>query len=58
MTKIKEVYRYIPKGSAEVRDDEVNAIVYLFTTLRGQPAAIAYSGKRSKHDFNYAFRST
>lgn len=50
--------RYIPKDSIPcTHGNAPGAIVYQYTTPKGLPAAIAYHGKSSKHDWHYAFRN-
>ena len=47
--------RYIPKDSKPITCEGVEAVAYVYG--RKGECAIAYSGKRSNHDFNYSFRS-
>ncbi len=48
--------RYIPKDYKSREYKDANAIIY-YTEKNGAFYAIAYSGKRSKPDFNYKFKS-
>ena len=51
-----DLYRWFPTGSTITEYPEQNAVV---ATYQGaKPAAIAYSGKRTNHDFHYTFYST
>lgn len=47
--------RYIPGGSVERRFDDIPAVVYLYAGKEGNPAAIAYGGKRNKPDWHFRF---
>ena len=49
--------RFIPNGSQELRHDDINVVIYIGENLRGEPTAVAYSGRRSKPDFNNYFRN-
>lgn len=49
--------RYIPKGSTKITHKATGAVVYTYTSARGRLCAIGYSGKRSKGDFHYAYRT-
>lgn len=49
--------RYIPKGSVKVADKNSDAVAYVYTNHRGQPAAIAYAGKGAKPYWHFNFRS-
>lgn len=40
-----------------IEKPELQAVVYYYRTAKGQPGAIAFSGKRNKHDFYFIFRS-
>lgn len=48
--------RYIPAGSAEVKDAESDAVVYTYGA-NGAVYGVAYHGKASKPDWNYRFRN-
>ena len=48
--------RYIPKDYKSREYKDANAIIY-YTEKNGSYYAMAYSGKRSKPDFNYKFKS-
>jgi hypothetical protein len=48
--------RYIPKGSTERRFDDIPAVAYLYQNKDGKPAAVVYSGRRSKPDWHFRFQ--
>jgi hypothetical protein len=51
---------YIPRESIPLTDQRVpGAVAYCYKTVRGDPAAIAYTaGAKKNHAFNVAFRDT
>ena len=49
--------RYIPQDSQPITRDSLPAIVYTYTSRQGRPAAIAYTGKRTKPTWHYQFKS-
>ncbi|HTR86217.1 MAG TPA: hypothetical protein VMI56_17165 [Reyranella sp.] len=49
--------RYIPADSTEHKDEQSDAVVYLFERA-GKPCAIGYHGKANRQDFHYNYRST
>jgi hypothetical protein len=48
--------RYAPAGAIRVADKRSSAVVYLYTTSRGAPAAIAYHGRAEKQDWWHSFK--
>lgn len=48
-------WRYVPENAKELKDE--NCIVYLYTTNKGQLAAIGYKGTASKPSLHYTFPS-
>jgi len=47
--------RFIPEFSSPLEFPEVGAVAYLYEYRNGKPSAIAYSGKRTKPDWQYYF---
>lgn len=47
---------YIPKDSRAITDEETGAVAYVYET-NGVPYGMAFTGKRSKPDWHYRFRS-
>jgi hypothetical protein len=48
--------RYAPAGAIRVADKRSSAVVYLYTTSRAPPAAIAYHGRAEKQDWWHSFK--
>jgi hypothetical protein len=48
---------FIPKGATAFRDRHSTAVVYAYMDKQGRPCARAFSGKRSKPDWQYRFSS-
>jgi hypothetical protein len=55
----REQYReyYIPKDASEIKDEQTGAVVYLYTNGYGKLRATGFTGKRSKPDLDYTFRT-
>ncbi len=51
------VQRFIPQGAQELRHDDIKVVIYIGENLRGEPTAVAYSGRRGNPDFNYYFKT-
>lgn len=49
--------RYIPENAKEIKKDGLDGVVYTYDSGRGVLSAIAYSGRRNKHDFHYIFEN-
>ena len=49
---------YIPSGSVKIADKASDGIVYIFTSHKGRPAAMAFHGKAAKPDWHHSFAST
>jgi len=49
--------RFIPAGAIKVSAKDSDTIAYLFTTPRGNPAAVVYVGKGTKPYSHYSYRS-
>lgn len=47
--------RWIPTGAQAITREGVNAIVYVYTSGRGRPAALMYGGNRTKADYHYSY---
>ena len=48
--------RYIPENSTAIDFDDIKGVVYLYR-INNSYAAVAYSGRKSKSDFHYRFRT-
>lgn len=48
---------YIPAGASCVRHKASDAIVYIYTTVRGRPGAMGFHGKAQKPDFHFTYSS-
>lgn len=48
---------YIPKGSMKIADKAGDGLVYIYTSAKGRPAAIAFHGKAAKPDWHHSFAS-
>lgn len=49
--------RYIPKGATKVANKSGSAVAYVYTSVRGKPAAIGYVGKSGKPAIHYSYGS-
>jgi hypothetical protein len=49
---------YIPSGSVKIADKASDGIVYIYTSHKGRPAAMAFHGKAAKPDWHHSFAST
>lgn len=47
--------RYVPEGSTEERHDDAQAVVYIYTSVRGVPHAIGYAGTAYRSAFHHRF---
>lgn len=54
--KQRELWK--PKDVIEQRDDETSALIYIYTTREGKPAAMAFHGTRGKADWIFRFQTT
>lgn len=45
----------IPVGAAKVVDKASDAVAFVYTTPKGKPAAVGFSGKRAKPDWHHSF---
>jgi hypothetical protein len=50
--------RFIPKDAAKIASKRSAAVVYVYVTANGKPAAIGYAGKSAKPAFWNSFRTT
>lgn len=48
---------YIRPDMIERRDPESTAVAFIYTSARGAPGAVMFSGKRQKPDSNYTYQS-
>jgi len=48
--------RYIPQNATQRPHPDGLGIVYLYSTSKGLPAAVAYAGKQSKAAWHYSFQ--
>lgn len=48
---------FIPEGAEPHADPESTAIAYLYTSGRGAPGAVMFSGKRQRPDSHYTYQS-
>ncbi len=48
---------YIPKGSVKITDKVSDAVVYVYTSAKDRPAAMAFHGKAVKPDWHHTFAS-
>lgn len=46
---------FIPKGSLKITDKASDAIVYVYTSAKDRPAAMAFHGKAQKPDWHHTF---
>lgn len=46
---------YIPKGSVKIADKASDGVVYIYTSHKDKPAAIAFHGKAQKPDWHHSF---
>ncbi|RMC62509.1 hypothetical protein [Sinorhizobium meliloti] len=46
---------YIPKGSVKINDKASDAVVYVYTSAKDRPAAMAFHGKAVKPDWHHTF---
>ena len=49
--------RHVPPNSTEQRYDELQAVVYTYTSTRGVPHAIGYAGTAYRPAFHHSFRN-
>jgi len=49
--------RYIPENSVEIKDDKCNAVCYLTIYDTGRYSVVGYSGRRTKRDFAYGYKT-
>jgi hypothetical protein len=47
---------FAPKGAIKVADKHSDGVVYLYTSARGRPCAIAFHGKAQRPDFHFSFK--
>lgn len=57
MARFTFASRYIPQGSIKITEKSGLATVYVYTTAKGRPAAIAYIGKSNKAAWHFSFMS-
>lgn len=48
---------YIPTGATKVSCKGGDAVAYLYSTTKGEPCAVFFSGKRAKPDARYRYRN-
>lgn len=48
---------YVPAGAIRVADRASTAVAHIYTTGRGTPAAVVFSGKAQKPTWHYTFRN-
>ncbi|HQT47644.1 MAG TPA: hypothetical protein PLY97_10525, partial [Acidocella sp.] len=53
MNKVREFY--IPFGAIKVSDKNSDAVAYVFTNIKGKPAAMLFVGKQSKPLWHYYY---
>jgi hypothetical protein len=46
---------FTPKGSVKIADKASDAMVYVYTSAKGRPGAMAFHGKAQKPDWHYTF---